>query len=61
MADSGVRGAIIISVGSEIGRPLCGGVVGHAIGVGTRSRGGRYKVNSEILIVRAHPLSGSGE
>lgn len=61
MSDSGVSGAIIISVGSGIHRPLCNGVVGHAIGCGTRSRRGAYNMNSGILVVRAHPVDGSGE
>ncbi len=61
ITDSGVSGAIMITVRSGIGRPLCGGVVGGAVELGTRSRGGSYNINSEILVVRAEPLSGSGE
>lgn len=58
--DSGVSGAIIITIRHGMPRTLCGGPVIDAGHFGTRSRGGRYRVNSAIGVMRAHPLSGSG-
>lgn len=60
MVDSGVSGSVIITVRHVIGRPVCNGCVGHAAGLRTRSRGGRYNRNSLITVRRYHPLSGAG-
>ncbi len=61
IVDSGVSGAVIITTGFGRGRPVCNGFISGAGGCRTRSRGGSYRMNSAILVVRAHPLDGAGD